>query len=87
MTTTQLFDPGPLDPREAFDQWMRRYRRGEHWQQFRGLVILRRGDHCERCGAPAPLDIHHEHYNTLCREDVADVRVLCKRCHLEGHGR
>ncbi len=36
---------------------------------------------CERCGAATGLQLHHRHYETLGRERLEDVEVLCDSCH------
>lgn len=38
---------------------------------------------CERngCGSSEKLELHHNHYETLGRERLGDVIILCSRCH------
>jgi len=39
------------------------------------------GGTCERCGNTDRLQLHHRHYQTLGAERIADVEILCNKCH------
>jgi hypothetical protein len=38
---------------------------------------------CAVCNTPKNLTVHHKHYNTLGREGLADVTVMCWPHHVE----
>jgi hypothetical protein len=39
------------------------------------------GSRYERCDATTNLQLHHLHYNTFGQEMLADVLLVCDRCH------
>ena len=54
------------------------------WRRIRESALARAGGRCERCGKPFgshDLEVHHRHYDTLGRESLSDVVVLCRPCH------
>jgi hypothetical protein len=42
---------------------------------------------CRRLGNEYTLDAHHLTYARLGHERLTDIRVLCKKCHAEVHGK
>ena len=59
------------------------------WVRLRNREFARTDYRCEGCGfhgTDKQLEVHHLHYETLGREQVGDVQVLCKRCHRHAHG-
>jgi 5-methylcytosine-specific restriction endonuclease McrA len=49
-------------------------------------AVLRRADgHCEGCGEPRPLELHHLHYDSIGREGPEDLAALCRDCHRGRH--
>ena len=40
---------------------------------------------CKTCSSNEGLGCHHKHYNTLGRETLKDVEILCWRCHKKLH--
>jgi len=61
------------------------YLQTDHWLNFR-ISILSERPVCEHCGAKSVLNIHHETYERLGREEPTDVLVLCRDCHCKIHG-
>ncbi len=67
----------------------------EHWKCLRKQILDDRTA-CERCHLPRwlaeltydqDLHVHHKTYANLGRENVADLEVLCRRCHdIETYG-
>ena len=56
------------------------------WWMIRKQVLARAGYHCERCHEPGPLEVHHRAgYQDVGREHLADLEVLCERCHGKEH--
>lgn len=65
--------------------WYDFYRLTEHWRSIR-LKALDYYDSCVLCGLKdATLETHHRHYNTLGREQMKHVSVLCSDHHKKIH--
>ena len=65
-----------------------KYLTTKHWKQLRELVFQDRNGECERCHEPIELseaDIHHNCYKRIGKEKLADLTLLCTRCHLIIH--
>ena len=63
-----------------------KYRESPEWQAKRIEAIEYHGGECGECKATDALEVHHLHYKTLGKEDVAvDLRVLCRTCHQKTH--
>jgi len=77
---------GAYRSRAARRAWYREeYLRSAHWRARRERALQLAGYRCERCGAPAPLDVHHLTYARIGRERDRDLRVLCRACHEDEH--
>jgi len=74
------------------DKWqgsLAKYRRGDHWQVLRRLVLERAGGQCEnwpkgghrRCDRE-PSQVHHLSYEHIDTEPLNELMALCARCHL-----
>ena len=53
----------------------------ERYRRLRSQRLTIAQHRCEACGAGGALQLHHLHYETLGRESVDDVRMLCDPCH------
>lgn len=42
---------------------------------------------CQMCGSTMDLRVHHKHYNSLGKEKIKDLQVLCKNCHADLHNK
>lgn len=51
----------------------------------RTAVLQRANRLCESCGALAPLELHHLHYETEGCETPDDLEALCRVCHKHRH--
>jgi len=65
-------------------EWYDDYLKSEH------MSALRRRAHahyrgCVLCGSTDTLHIHHRHYQTLGREELHDVSILCDEHHSASH--
>ncbi len=70
--------------------------RSDRWQQLKWQRIMRAEFSCESCGrryqgrtvrgAVRWFQLHHRHYRSVGREDIEDVLILCRVCHLLEHG-
>lgn len=66
------------------------YLKSDHWQAFRLTALERAGNKCALCGDPervATLNVHHNSYNNLGKEEPTDVVVLCEICHNNYHSK
>ena len=55
------------------------------WKAVRRIALDHAGCSCDECGALRQLHVHHLHYQTLGRETLRDVQVLCADCHGRAH--
>ena len=67
---------------KSFSPQYHTYLASDAWQRKRYAVLRRAGYRCERCGWAGPLDVHHLTYARFGREDLGDLRALCRSCHL-----
>lgn len=68
------------------------YLRSWHWKFLKWRKktwsrITRGKLMCEKCTRKTDLQIHHIHYNSLGREKLSDLQIICKYCHRRGGGR
>jgi len=56
------------------------------YKKLREARLQIAGNKGEGCGGVERLQLHHLHYETLGRERLHDVRILCDTCH-EAEGR
>ena len=58
------------------------------WDRVRRLALARDNYRCRACGMPGDLEVHHveplEHGGEAL--ELANVRTLCRSCHLGEHG-
>jgi HNH endonuclease len=65
-------------------EWQAKYDRhirSLKWRNMKQDMLRLRGGRCERCGHQHSLELHHKNYERLGRELIADLELLCKRCH------
>jgi 5-methylcytosine-specific restriction protein A len=58
----------------------RLFRLPKDWQRRRQAVIRRDGGRCRSCGAPGARDV--DHVLAGDNHDLANLQLLCRRCHL-----
>lgn len=63
------------------------YIASDAWRERAALLIVARGERCERCGRADSLGVHHLTYERLGEERDDDLLVLCVRCHAGQHPR
>lgn len=63
----------------------RNYLKSPQWDQRRRTALAHAGYRCERCGANAPLQVHHLTYKRVFREHPGDLQALCFPCHRWAH--
>lgn len=91
----RAIDPSQLNRKKRrrrkvpFKQKYLDYIKSPRWQDFRERIIRERGYRCESkgCGATNNIELHHLNYHRLGKELPQDVRLLCKKCHKEVHGK
>lgn len=65
------------------------YLKSKEWKELKIDLLQLRGCNCERCGvkkAANILHIHHKTYARLYNELMADLEILCSKCHMDEHG-
>jgi len=63
----------------------REYLLSESWKQRKVDLANEWGNKCAWCGSTNVLNLHHLNYDSLEKETVKDVILLCKGCHLRAH--
>lgn len=61
-----------------------KYLSSQHWKALREKVYQDRGAECERCHAPLEhkaMVVHHNTYKRFGNENMADLNLLCQKCH------
>lgn len=56
-----------------------------HWARLRDKRLVAAGGRCEACGVRRRLHVHHLQYRNVVDCTAADLRVMCKGCHLTAH--
>jgi 5-methylcytosine-specific restriction endonuclease McrA len=58
-----------------------------YWLIVKALLLKARGDRCEVCGSPGPLEVHHLTYAHRGAEiwHLDDLQLLCSLCHVHHH--
>ena len=60
----------------------REYLLSDKWEELRDAALERAGFQCQLVAEHGgQLEVHHRTYDRLGHEDVADLTVLCHRCH------
>lgn len=61
------------------------YMQSSAWQRKRISALNLYGHWCAVCSATTKLHVHHRTYVRLGRERLADLAILCERCHARLH--
>lgn len=61
------------------------YLNGDHWKDIRLKALDRAGNRCQLCCNTDNLNVHHNTYKNIGREDLKDLVVLCRECHAKFH--
>lgn len=59
----------------------------DKWKTIRKKAIESSNSKCINCGSKNNLQVHHNTYDRLGNEDLTDLAVLCKECHVLAHTR
>ncbi len=63
------------------------YLRSPHWKRVRKRALKAAKFRCEACGTSETiLQTHHNNYENMGCELLADLNVYCSECHSEKHG-
>jgi 5-methylcytosine-specific restriction endonuclease McrA len=65
----------------------REYLKSSEWAVVRRLALEQADNACRMCGSTQQLDVHHRTYERLGSERLADVVVLCHKCHGDYHAK
>lgn len=61
------------------------YLNSEKWKKKRFMALTFYGNKCDKCSATKRLDVHHLTYERFGKELLADLQILCRKCHDEVH--
>lgn len=62
------------------------YLQSPEWKATRNAAIERAGHACQFCRSTNRLEVHHNTYERIGREEPGDLVVLCHECHSTLHG-
>lgn len=67
-------------------EWYRNiYLHSAHWKTLRRNALEVHGSKCHGCSTKKRLDVHHLQYRAIYDVTVADLQVLCRKCHSKEH--
>ena len=76
---------GELQPQQkSFSEIYNEYISSRNWKIKRKQALERAGYECQVCGVSrwsAKLEVHHKNYDRFGHEDIADLLVVCPKCH------
>jgi 5-methylcytosine-specific restriction endonuclease McrA len=55
------------------------------WQTLRRCALANAGHKCQLCSRTDRLNVHHNNYVNWGHETLADLVVLCRKCHADHH--
>lgn len=64
-----------------------RYLASREWALKKNAVRERSGGICERCKIRPAVNVHHQTYERIGREELTDLIDLCRQCHDFEHGK
>lgn len=59
----------------------KRYLGSKVWQDKRKEALEYYGNCCSQCKTTENLQVHHLHYRNIRNEKMADLSVMCRKCH------
>ena len=68
-----------------FSEEYKKYIKSPRWKAVCKRAYATYGRRCMACRSPKKLHVHHATYDRLGRELIADLRVVCDKCHREIH--
>lgn len=72
-------------PPTEFDILYHKHMLSAEWSKTRQLAFEYHGRACQACGKKKNLHVHHLDYSNLGKEEMGDLRILCKKCHADLH--
>jgi len=69
--------------RQYGKNWYKYYLKTEHWQTTRVKALKHYGNKCKECGSIERLSVTRLHWNSLFREELKDLELLCRPCQTE----
>lgn len=61
------------------------YINSKKWRRIRAEALDVHGHFCSRCLSTKQLHVHHKKYTNFGDEQIEDLQVLCKDCHMKLH--
>jgi RNA-directed DNA polymerase len=63
--------------------WLGNAQNNEEWRELKEDIKAERGAHCEQCGNPVNLDLHHLRARRYGGQDTREnAQLLCEPCHV-----
>ena len=63
------------------------YLQSDEWREKRERALELAGHRCRGCGSPFCLEVYHKTHESIGREWIHELEVLCEDCREERHGR
>lgn len=61
------------------------YLKSPQWFAKRDQALKHYGAVCDECGKKSDLQVHHKTYARLGNEEMKDLQILCRDCHMALH--
>ncbi|MCF6331040.1 MAG: HNH endonuclease [Sulfurimonas sp.] len=61
------------------------YLQSEDWHELKQKLKSLQGNKCCLCKSKNNLNVHHITYERLGNEELSDLRLLCRKCHIRQH--
>ncbi len=75
----KLIDPENVEP--VADILYGEYLRTKHWERVKKRIKYIFQNKCQLCCSEVNLHVHHNDYRNMWHETIADVVLLCEKCH------
>ena len=74
---------------EKFEDYSKYLSHSKHWRAIKTKFrnSCKPDIKCETCGSTYRLVVHHKTYERVGNEQLEDLSMLCRACHLKVHGR
>lgn len=63
-------------------EYIDNYLESEEWKKLEEIILVIH-DCCEKCGSYLRLNIYHKNLDSIGRERIDDVGVICSKCSKE----
>ena len=65
----------------------KKYLLSDEWANLKIDLFNHRGKECEICGSNKNIEVHHNSYKNIFKEEPEDLDILCRKCHTKKHSK